>query len=266
MYPITKLTALFRRYIIISLRAESEFRADFLTSVIQLVLNSVLVIVFWDAIFRITGPVNGWTFADSVMMAGVGELSWVVAMLFPGMDVLPDRIIKGDFDRYLTKPAPVLLSFAWERLSIPRVFHSLVAGLCVLGLAVFQFDFQATGMGIALGLVLMTLGRVSLVLLNTSVSLVGFWAGKMQTVQSVLGEFSRFARYPVVFFGSPMRLLLTWVWPYGLYLTYPVLLARGELELSRNLLTGAGLLLAGWWLVVLLLFRAGLRRYESFEG
>ncbi len=257
---------LLRRYAAISLRTESEFRPDFWTSVVQLILNAVLVIVFWDALFRLTGPVKGWTLADLVMMAGLGELSRTVSGLFPGLDQLPEEIVTGNLDRYLTKPAPVLLCYLWERISIVRIFHSFVAGMVVVGVAVLYLDFPITLTGALAGLLLMVVGRLAFILLQASIAMLGFWVGRMQYIHAILAELGQFNRYPVVFFDSPVRLFLTWVWPYGLYLTYPVLFMREDFSNAWILLTGATLLAVGWSLAVRTLLRAGLRRYESFGG
>lgn len=165
MRPIRKTLLLFRRYAAISLRTESEFRPDFWTSVVQLILNAVLVIVFWDALFRLTGPLKGWTLADLVMMAGLGELSRTVSGLFPGLEELPDGIVKGNLDRYVTRPAPAILCYVWERISLVRIFHSFVAGMLIVGVAVWQLDFPITFKGALAGLGLMVIGRLAFMLL-----------------------------------------------------------------------------------------------------
>lgn len=261
-----KTLMLFRRYAAISLRTESEFRPDFWTSVIQLVLNAVLVIVFWDALFRLTGPVKGWTLADLVMMAGLGELSRTVSGLFPGLNELPDGIVKGNLDRYLTRPAPAILCYLWERISLVRIFHSFVAGMLIVSVAVWQLNFPVTFKGTLAGLALMIIGRLAFMLLQGAISMLAFWVGRIQHVQAVLAELGQFNRFPVVFFDSPVRLFLTWVWPYGLYLTYPTLFIRGDLTNVWILLAGAALLTTSWGLTVRFMLQAGLRRYESFGG
>lgn len=266
MQPIKQTVRLIRRYIAISLSTESEFRPDFWTSVVQLLLNAVLVIVFWDALFRITGPLKGWTLADLVMMAGLGELSRTIAGLFPGLGQLSQAIVRGDIDRYLTKPAPVLLCYVMERVSVVRILHSFVAGISVIAVAVWQLGFRPTLGGSLLGLLVMIAGRIAFTLLQGVIAMLGFWIGRMDKVQAILDELAQFNRFPVTFFDSPVRTLLTWVWPYGLYLTYPVLLARGNTG-SAWLLAGGSILLATAWAAVLrIVLRAGLRRYESYGG
>lgn len=266
MVPASKLLRLFRRYAAMNLAEESEFRMDFLSSVLLQMLYTAMLIAFWDGLVRATGGIAGWSMGDLVMMTGLHMLSIVVSHTFFRMNQLPGRILRGELDRYLTKPAPAILCLQWERLPVRAMFTETVSALIVIGIAVVGWGFRPVAAGILPAALLLVLGTMIQTCFQTSVAVLAFWLGRVESLQEALAEMNRFGRFPVTLFDRPVRWLLTWVWSFGLILTYPVLLLRGEADQVWLLLGGGAVLLAMWVAVLNRLLQAGLRRYESFGG
>ncbi|HWI66745.1 MAG TPA: ABC-2 family transporter protein [Symbiobacteriaceae bacterium] len=266
MVPLSKIWRLFRRYSAISLAADSEFRTDFFSSVLLQMLNAGMMVAFWDALIRAAGGLPGWSMGDLVLMTGLQVLSGVVGTLFFRMRQLPERVLKGELDRYLTRPAPALLCLQWERLYVRSMITETVSGLIIIGVAVFGWGFRPVPGGVLPAVLLLVLGTLIQTCLETTVAALSFWLGRVDSLQSIVGEAQRFSRFPVTFFDRPVRLLLTWIWPFGLCLTYPVLFMRGELDLLWPLLGGALGAVALWAFGLNRLLRAGVKRYESFGG
>ncbi|MGE5673511.1 MAG: ABC-2 family transporter protein [Mycobacterium leprae] len=266
MAPIKKTWRLFLRYGAISLAADSEFRTDFLSGVILQLLNATMMILFWDGLTQAAGGIPGWGMGDLVLMTGLQSMSGAVSHLFFRMGGLPAKVMKGELDRYLTRPAPAFLCLQWETLYLRSMGIEFLSAGIVIAVALFGWGFRPVLGGILPGLLLLVIGTLVQVCLDTTVAALSFWVGRVDGLQSILGEMLRFRRFPVTLFDRPMRLLLTWLWPFGLYLTYPVLLMRGEVTYVWPMIGGALLLLLAWALLLNRLLQAGLRRYESFGG
>jgi ABC-2 type transport system permease protein len=266
MVSVKKIWRLFLRYAAINLATESEFRTDFFAGLVLSLSNAGLLVVFWDGLLRAAGPIHGWGIGELVLMSGLQTLSGVVSYLFFRMSQLPGKVLRGELDRYLTKPAPAFLCLQWEVLPLRSLITETISAAIILAVAVFGWGFAVDIRGVAPGLLLLMLGSLIQTCFQTSVAALSFWMGRVDGLQSVLGEVDRFRRFPVTLFDRPVRVLLTWVWSFGLFMTYPVLLMRGELDLVWKLLGGGAALLLGWVLLLALLLRAGVRRYESYGG
>lgn len=266
MVPISKTWRLFKRYAAISLATESEFRTDFLSSVLLQLLSALMMIIFWEGLIRAAGGIPGWAMGDLVLMTGFQTLSGVVCSIFFRMSQLPAKVLRGELDRYLTKPAPAMLCLQWESLYVRSMMTETVSAAIIIAVAVFGWGFRPVPGGVLPGLLLLILGSLIQTCFQTSVAALSFWMGRVDGLQLILSEVQRFRAFPVTLFDRPVRWLLTWVWPFGLYLTYPVLILRGAAVQVWPLLACGFLLLLAWGLLLSGLLKAGLRRYESFGG
>lgn len=266
MVPAKKIWRLFWRYVAIELAAESEFRTDFFAGLMLSLSNAAMMVIFWDGLLRAAGPIPGWEMGELVLMSGLRALAGVVGYFFFRMSQLPGKVLRGELDRYLTKPAPAFLCLQWEVLPLRSLMMETVSAAIIIAVAIFGWGFAVDIRGVVPGLLLLVLGSLIQTCFQTSVAALSFWMGRVDGLQAVLGEVEWFRRFPVTLFDRPVRVLLTWVWSFGLFMTYPVLLMRGELELVWPLLGGGAALLVGWALLLSCLLSAGLRRYESNGG
>lgn len=266
MVPASKVWRLFRRYAAISWAEESEYRTDFCSSILLQLLYAAMMIVFWDGLVRATGGIPGWDMGDLVMMTGLRMLAGVVSHTFFRMSQLPGKILRGELDRYLTKPAPAVLCLQWERLPVRAMFTETISAIIVMGVAVGGWGFRPAPGGVLPALLLLIVGTMIQICFQTSVAALAFWLGRVDSLQEALSEVDRFRSFPVTLFDRPVRWLLTWVWSFGLIITYPVLLLRGQTEQVWLLLGGGLAVLVLWVLALNRLLEAGLRRYESFGG
>jgi ABC-2 type transport system permease protein len=266
MVPARKIWRLFLRYVAIEMAAESEFRTDFFAGLLLSLSNAAMLTIFWDGLLRAAGPLPGWGMGELVLMSGLRTLAGVVGYVFFRMSQLPGKVLRGELDRYLTKPAPAFLCLQWEVLPLRSLFVESVSGAIVIAAAIFGWGFALDIRGVVPGLLLLILGSLIQTCFQTSVAALSFWMGRVDGLQAVLGEAEWFRRFPVTLFDRPVQVLLTWVWSFGLVMTYPVLLMRGELALVWPLLGGGAAVLAGWGLLLSWVLSAGLRRYESNGG
>jgi ABC-2 type transport system permease protein len=94
-----------------------------------------------------------------------------------------------------------------------------------------------------------------------TVQSLAFWLGEMEQLARQVWEFTlAFSLYPKPLFSGSISFLLYTLIPAGFVGFLPVELVRAP---SLALLAGVLAAALGWWLIALLVFHAGLRRYES---
>lgn len=89
-----------------------------------------------------------------------------------------------------------------------------------------------------------------------------FWLVRINAFSSLENTLVEFSfRVPGVVFRGVWKVLLYVVLPYGLMATLPTQFLTGGMRLEHWLLAGG--VLAVFWIIMLVLWKAGLRRYGS---
>jgi ABC-2 type transport system permease protein len=164
-------------------------------------------------------------------------------------------IAGGELDFYLALPKPVLTHTLVSRMNLTApgdmLFGMLVFGLVVrptAGQWLLFMIFTITTAAIFVGFGVLTQS-------------LSFWLGNAEGLaQQLINALISFSTYPTVIFNGAVKLALFTLLPAGFIGYVPVQLLRDfSPALFAGLLAFASAILLLAWLV----FRAGLRRYES---
>ena len=247
-----------------SAQQELAYRANFWISLLHALLNQGVGVLGMQVLFGQVQSVRGWDYPSALALLGVYLVISALRGLFigPGLEALAgmgQEISSGQFDFALLRPVNTqfLVTFRYWHLF---ALIDLALGLGVVGAAVMALPPTGTalhGLGflLALGVALAVLYSVLLAL-----TALVFWSpGFLFTW--VFDAIFQLARYPVGFYPSGLRFVLTWILPVGVMTTLPAQALRGQVSpaaLAGSLGLAAALLVGSSWL-----FRRGLRRYAS---
>jgi ABC-2 type transport system permease protein len=239
-----------------NLQAAMEFRAAFLTQVIGMLVNNGLYFLFWVLFFARFEQVAGYGLRDMALLFGVAACSFGLGVfLFGNVVPLAELISEGRLDYYLALPRPALLHVLASR--------SVASGLgdASYGLLSFLAVGPHTPDALARFVVGVACGTAVFVGFMVLVSSLAFWTGGASQVSSqALMALITFATYPVTLFDGTAKLLLFTVMPAALMGAVPASFVRGFSWADMALLAlGAASFLG----LAILVFHAGLRRYES---
>lgn len=243
-------------YIRANLQGALEYRLSFGTQVFAMLLNDVLWLIFWLAYFSKFPLVAGWGRNEIVTLWAVVAVGFGLATtIFGNMSRLAGMIARGELDFYLALPKPVLPHALVSRMDLSSP-GDILFGVIVFGLIVQPGATQ--WLLFALFAITSALILVSFAVITGSLA---FWLGSAEGLAGQLwAALINFSTYPTVIFSGAVRIALFTLIPAGFIAYVPVQLLR---EFSWPMLGGLLGFTAGFVGLALLIFRAGMRRYES---
>lgn len=243
-------------YVGANVQGAMEYRLSFFSQIFAMLLNDCMWLIFWLAYFGKFPLVAGWGRDEVVTMwcvvaAGFGLATTLCGNLFQ----LAGIITRGELDFYLALPKAVLPHTLISRM------HLTAPGDILFGLLVYGLIVQPTAAQWLLFLLFMLTTALVFVGFGVITQSLAFWLGNAEGLgQQLSNALISLATYPTVIFNGAIKFVLFTVIPAGFIAYIPVQLLR---EFSLPLLLGLLLFATGIVVLAALIFRAGLRRYES---
>lgn len=239
-----------------NLQSAMEYRASFLTQVIGMMVNNFIYFAIWIIFFERFKDVRGWGVNDMYVTFGILASAFgIVSLFFGNAFMLSDVINKGRLDYYLSMPKPVLL-------------HTVSSRMISSGMGDFAYGFVSYALsgyftwdGLARFILAMLLAATVFAAFLILTQSLAFWFGMMSNFSNlVLNAMLTFGIYPITLFDNYAKLILFTIIPAALMGAVPAEFIRAfAWQTLGQLLLGA----IGFLTLAILLFRAGLRRYES---
>jgi len=239
-----------------NLASMMEYRVAFLSQTIGMILNDGVYFLVWVLFFERFKDIRGWGLTDMFLVFGISAGAFGLAgMLFGNSFNLGEIIVNGRLDYYLSLPRPTLLHVLASR-TVPSGFGDFLYGF-VSYIASGQFSLG----GLARFIVALLLATCIFVAFLIIVQSLAFWLGTGGTFTGIaINAMITFALYPITLFNNTAKLLLFIVIPAAFMGAVPAGFVRSFSWSSLGLMALAA---AGFLSLAILLFRLGLRRYES---
>jgi ABC-2 type transport system permease protein len=239
-----------------NLQSAMEYRISFLTQMFGMILNNFMYFAIWIIFFDRFEDVRGWGVNDMYVTFGVLASAFgLVSVFFGNTFMLSEVISKGRLDYYLSMPRPVLL-------------HTVASRMISSGVGDFFYGFISYGLsgyltwdGLARYVLAMLLAATVFAAFLILTQSLSFWFGMMSNFSNlVLNAMLTFGIYPITLFDSYAKLILFTIIPAALMGAVPAEFIREfTWQTLGQLLFGAVAFLG----LAILVFRLGLRRYES---
>lgn len=243
-------------YVAANLQGALEYRVSFVSQVVAMLINDLVWLIFWLAYFGSFPLVAGWGRAEIITLWAVAAAAFGVADTFFGGTLrLAGMIARGELDFFLALPKPVLLHMLLSRMNLTA------PGDVLFGVAVYGFLIRP-GLGDAALFALFTLtGAIIFVAFGTLTQSLAFWLGNAEGLgQQFFNALLSFSTYPTTIFRGVVKAVLFTVIPAGFITYVPVQLLR---SFSWPMLGGLLLFTCAVAMAAIMVFNAGLRRYES---
>jgi ABC-2 type transport system permease protein len=262
---------LYAKLVRISMYARMQYRADFITGIIGVILHNIVSLGLIGILVSRFQDLNGWTVWELVFLYCLWMLGHsLYSLFFWHVRTLEDYLIQGTFDQYLLRPVSPFLQFISREIQYYG-FGDVVFGVGGLVLAFANlnlqwglFEWVFFGTAIIAG----TLIEVSLALM---VACLAFWTGRSRRAGGIVMQLNVMVqRYPVDIFGRPFRALVTGFIPVAFMNYYPALMLLGKLDQVPASTAWLGYISPLVAVVLLALtaltWKLALRRYASAGG
>lgn len=259
--PGVDLARVVAGYVAQNIKGRLAYPTDFWTGLIAGLVHQGASLIFIVVVFGHVQALKGWREQEVIFVYGYFLVAFSIfnATAANLWDFAERYIIRGEFDRILTRPLPSLLQVLLETME-PESLFGAVTGVAVmvwaalsLGLRFFPFDFPVF-------LVLLAGSVMVYVGLFTTLASVAFWTDSRTGLIPLLWNLNAYGRYPVDIYNRGLRLVFTYILPLAFVGFFPAayFLRRGEWAAYAALTpaVGAGVLFFG-----VLIWNAGVRRY-----
>lgn len=224
-----------------------HFRANVFVSIVSVILQTVLLVTVWRAVYAGRASVADITEEQAV---GYAVLAVVIGHLtLPWMlSSLPERVRMGTVAVDVIRPVGVIgQNLAMTFGSLAGALPGVAAGIAT-GWALGGLQPPASAPHAALFAVALLLGLVLSVILNFAVGLTSFWTTDTRGpfyIYRTLASFGSGALVPLWFMPAGLAAALSWL-PFQLQVFGPLQIWFGELDLRGGVqLLGAQLLWIG---------------------
>lgn len=255
------LLGTYGRLVWAQIRAITEYPADFWTMAVTGLVYQGVQVAFIGVVFANVTSLGGWGFHAMVMLTGYMVLADALTELgWDGIWSLGSRIVNGDIDYMITRPAPVLMQVGGSGLGMQGSTKVVTSAAMI---AVGWSGAEISAAMVPAAVLLFTCAVVVQLCVITSLCCVSFWMKGPSVTFAFLGAQiqENATRFPLHIYPRTVRTLLTWALPFAFVNFIPVSILTGELPLWW--LAFPPLMTAALVAVTVLVARAGVNRYES---
>ncbi|MAW76234.1 MAG: hypothetical protein CMJ95_02430 [Planctomycetes bacterium] len=223
-----------------------SYRVDFwITMVVNLVVNLVILWALWTAIFAESGSeiIGGW---DLPGILSYGVMVFLTGRIVRGGDLqmtVATDIYEGALSRFLLYPRHYAFTKYAQQVGnvVPDLFQSVLMGLVALPLLGLSTTTPITPLTVAMSIPTILVAHLLFFLMGLIPQYIAFWADNVWSL-SVMVRFVTMllggAMLPLSLFPDSVQQILHWL-PFAYLFEFPTLVILGKVDFSQWL-TGIG--------------------------
>ncbi len=265
-----ELLRVWRLFATARVRSELQYRTSFAMTLFAQVLSSGIELIALGALFSNTHTIRGWTAAQVLWLFTISSCAFGLADMFVSqIEELPDLVRTGKFDSHLLRPVPVLLSVLADGFELRRVGRVLPGAMCFVAMLVRPrwFAVNLTLVNTAGMFGAIACGTVVFGATFIAANSITFWLIDSRESANAFTYGGRtISEFPLDILGVWFRRFFVWIVPIGFVAWLPgtqMLHAPQPAGVPAGLAWAAPLVAAASVLVATLIWRQGMRRYES---
>lgn len=209
-------------YFVQALKMRMEYRTDFLVECMASLLQQASGLLTLKFLFNNFHALNTWTQYEVFFIYGFSLIPLSLFDLFSmNLYMFSDKyIVSGELDRLLLRPLSSLFQLLMEGIGFDFV-ADLTLGVIVLGYSWHQVGPPITFLVCVKFAVFVVGGWAVLAGVFLTLTSFSFWSQDRFSILPPVYNLLSFARYPLNIYRPFVRLLLTWVIPFGFVAFYP---------------------------------------------
>lgn len=253
LHALGRHIRLWRRFLVQAIVRETHYRAQVIATTVVGLFQMVVALIPVFLLYSFTNDINGWSRGDVIALGGLYQAT--IAILWFGiqanMEHLSIAIREGDLDLILIRPISGLF-YVMLRWIKPAEIFMIVAGLGVAGAGLAHGGVTPGPAGVLRAAMLLACGVILISCAWTAIVMTAFWFTSASPVSMVVSNVLQAGKYPLSFYPTAIRLVLSFIFPVGFAATFPAeaLTGRGSwgIVLVGVALSGLAIcLLRAWW-------------------
>ncbi len=219
---IHRMFKLHRIFIKQDLKKLMEYKIDFLTGAIGMLLTQAINIFFLSVIFARIPSLEGYSFEQIIFIYGFALLPKAIDHLFfDNLWAIGHFIIrKGDFDKYLTRPVSTLFAVTVEKFQVDA-FGELVVGIMLLGYSIPRIGVNINFINVILFIVSIFFATFIYTGVKLITSAIAFWTKRSGNITYMFYMINDFAKYPTTIYNRLVRTVITYIVPFAFTAFFP---------------------------------------------
>ncbi|HEX3028857.1 MAG TPA: ABC-2 family transporter protein [Clostridia bacterium] len=249
-----------------NMKSRSIYRANFLLSMFQSLLTSVVFIgTIWIVLNRFN-DINGWNLYEIGFMLGIAKfIHSITLMFFSTLWFLDSMVNYGGLDRFLVRPRSPLFLLVFQRIEIIGIWDTLTSLVIVIFSAVhsgIEWNFA----NICFVVIFAVSSWVIFFCITFLTGLFSFWFLKTNSLRDFTNlMYNNIIPYPLSVYGKKLQYLFTFLIPIGFIYYYPSLHLFGKSDIVfpdyiAYLSPAVAVVMA---IICSVMWKLGLRNYKS---
>jgi len=201
------------------------YKADFILGFTAQTISLAMSLAFLTLIFTQVENINGWTFNEMLLLAGIGGFIMNLhhIFLFNVYSLGEEFVVKGRLDRLLVRPLNPLFQIYASDISDNNV-SKFIANTALILYAAQQLSLGLTLPELAYAILTIISGVLIFAGIFLIFATTGFWTGKSQSAMWLVFQISDFRKYPFTIYQLPLQALLTTLIPLAFASFFPATL------------------------------------------
>lgn len=257
-------------YIKTFFKSRAEYKVSFALGMLSNFYCYFITYISYWVLVNGVDTIEGWNFSDLSILYGLSLLTYSVSgvLLWYSAYSLEDLIISGQLDIMLLRPQGMIRQMMFQRFG--DTFLGQIAVTVIFLAAAFAARTELLSLQTVIYLILAILGGIfmqagSMILFGA----FSFWTMKSGALIDLLFyDLRNMTNYPMALYPKALRIFLTFVLPWAFINYYPTLLITGNNMTVYETVLGMVAPIVGvlWFLLAMVVFRLGLKRYTGAGG
>lgn len=253
---------LYLHFLRFSFSKAMEFRLDFSFRIIMDIIYYIVNILFFKVIYLHTPLLAGWTEEQMMIFVASYILVDAVSMTVFSSNMwwLPFHINKGELDYHLIRPVSPLFFLSLKEFSA-NSFMNLLIAIGIFAYSLLSYSKGFTVSEVILLLLLLLNGTLIYYCCQMLMILPVFWTQSSKGFMDLFFSMGIAMERPDRIFKGWLRVAFTVFLPFALIASFPVRLFLEKFDWPTFLHLAS--VSVGLWIVMLFIWRRGLRVYSS---
>lgn len=253
----------YREIVKVNINLKMAYQLNFwLGCISDIILYSIQIAVF-QVIYCKVDAINGWSMNQIIFFLGVfffiDSLAMVTLVL--GIASIPDMIRTGGLDLFIVKPINPLFNIATSKFEISFV-PNIIYGVALMIYAASRLKMHITIPHFLCFLVMLLVMYMLYLILMTIAYTFSFWFIKVTSIIELHHQLVDMSfRVPGVAYTGIWKKIFMFILPYGLIATVPTQIFTDWQ--GTNMVIKSLVVVAGFFGIMVLVWRRGLKQYNS---